>query len=74
MDYQFDGYRAGNLVKLEVMIEGEPVDALATIVHKDEAYHKGQRLVTKLRKVIPGNYLMWPFRLVRMARSFQGQM
>jgi GTP-binding protein LepA len=53
MDYQFEGYRAGNLVKLEVLIEGEPVDALATIVHKDEAYHKGQRLVTKLRKVIP---------------------
>jgi GTP-binding protein LepA len=53
MDYQFDGYRPGNLVKLEVLIEGAPVDALATIVHKDEAYHKGQRLVTKLRKVIP---------------------
>ena len=53
MDYQFDGYRAGNLVKLEVLIEGAPVDALATIVHKDEAYHKGQKLVTKLRKVIP---------------------
>jgi GTP-binding protein LepA len=53
MDYQFDGYRAGNLVKLEVLIEGASVDALATIVHKDEAYHKGQKLVTKLRKVIP---------------------
>lgn len=53
MDYQFEGYRAGDMVKLEVLIEGGPVDALATIVHKDEAYHKGQRLVTKLRKVIP---------------------
>lgn len=53
MDYQFEGYRAGDMVKLEVLIEGEPVDALASIVHKDEAYHKGQRLVTKLRKVIP---------------------
>jgi GTP-binding protein LepA len=53
MDYQFESYRAGDLVKLEVLIEGEPVDALASIVHKDEAYHKGQRLVTKLRKVIP---------------------
>jgi GTP-binding protein LepA len=53
MDYQFDGYRAGNLVKLEVLIEGATVDALATIVHKDEAYYKGQKLVTKLRKVIP---------------------
>ena len=53
MDYQFDNYRPGNLVKLDVLIEGAPVDALASIVHREEAYHKGQKLVTKLRKVIP---------------------
>ena len=53
MDYQFDDYRPGNLVKLDVLIEGAPVDALASIVHREEAYHKGQKLVTKLRKVIP---------------------
>jgi GTP-binding protein LepA len=53
MDYQIEGYRAGDLVKLEVLVGGEPVDALAAIVHKEDAYSKGQRLVTKLRKLIP---------------------
>ncbi|MBQ6520976.1 MAG: translation elongation factor 4, partial [Anaerolineaceae bacterium] len=53
MDYQFDDYRAGNLVKLEVLVGGEPVDALASIVHKEDAYHKGQLLVSKLKKLIP---------------------
>ncbi len=53
MDYQFAEYRTGNLVKLEVLVGGEPVDALAAIVHKEEAYHKGQRLVTKLKELIP---------------------
>lgn len=53
MDYQFKEYRSGNLVKLEVLISAEPVDALASIVHKDQAYYKGQKLVSKLKKLIP---------------------
>lgn len=53
MDYQFKEYRKGNLVKLEVMIGGEPVDALASIVHRDQAYQKGQKLVSKLKRLIP---------------------
>ena len=53
MDYQFREYRTGNLVKLEVMIGGEPVDALASIVHREHAYQKGQKLVSKLKKLIP---------------------
>ncbi|MDO9545989.1 MAG: translation elongation factor 4 [Pelolinea sp.] len=53
MDYQFREYRPGNLVKLEVLIGGDPVDALASIVHKEQAYSKGQKLVTKLKRLIP---------------------
>ena len=53
MDYTLEGYRVDDLVKLEVLINKEPVDAFALIVHRDDAYHKGQRLVTKLRKLIP---------------------
>jgi GTP-binding protein LepA len=53
MDYQFIEYRPGNLVKLEVLVGGEPVDALAAIVHHDDAYHKGQALVTRLKALIP---------------------
>jgi len=53
MDYHVLEYRAGSLVKLEVLVNGVPVDALAAIVHKDDAYHKGQRLITKLKEIIP---------------------
>jgi len=53
MDYQFKEYKPGNLVKLEVMIGGEPVDALASIVHREQAYLRGQKLVTKLKSLIP---------------------
>jgi GTP-binding protein LepA len=53
MDYDFAGYRASELVKLDVLVAKVPVDALAMIVHEDDAYHRGQRLVTQLRKLIP---------------------
>jgi GTP-binding protein LepA len=53
MDYQMIEYRTEDLVKLEVLVNGEPVDALAAIVHKEDAYHKGQALVTKLKEIIP---------------------
>jgi GTP-binding protein LepA len=53
MDYHILEYRPGNLVKLDVLVGGEPVDALATIVHKENAYHKGQALVSKLKELIP---------------------
>ena len=53
MDYALADYRVDDLVKLEVLINKEPVDAFALIVHRDDAYQKGQRLVTKLRKLIP---------------------
>jgi GTP-binding protein LepA len=53
MDYDFAGYRASDLVKLEVLVNKEPVDALAMIVHRDDAYHRGQKLVSQLKKEIP---------------------
>ncbi len=53
LDYQFSEYRPEDLVKLEVLVNDEPVDALAAIVHRKEAYHKGQALVTKLKSIIP---------------------
>ncbi len=53
LDYHFDSYRTEDLVKLDVLVNGEPVDALAIIVHKNDAYHKGQRLVSRLKDLIP---------------------
>ncbi len=53
LDYHFQEYRKDDLVKLEILVNNEPVDALAAIVHRDAAYHKGQKLITKLRKTIP---------------------
>jgi GTP-binding protein LepA len=53
MDYEFVGYRPSKLVKLDVLVAKVPVDALAMIVHEDDAYHRGQKLVTQLRKLIP---------------------
>ena len=53
LDYQFAEYRPDKLQKLEILVNGEPVDALASIVHEKDAYHKGQRFITKLKSIIP---------------------
>jgi GTP-binding protein LepA len=53
LDYQYDEYRAEDLVKLDIMVNSEPVDALAIVVHREHAYHKGQKLVSKLKELIP---------------------
>ncbi|OGW41088.1 MAG: elongation factor 4 [Nitrospirae bacterium RBG_13_39_12] len=52
MDYDFIGFRKSNLVKLNILINGEVVDALSLIVHKDKSYYKGRELTEKLREII----------------------
>ena len=53
LDYHFHEYRPARMVKLDLLVAGQPVDALSIIVHEDQAYQKGQKLVSKMKKVIP---------------------
>src|SRR5438094_2150976 len=52
-DYELSEFRPSDLVKLDILLNGDPVDALSIIVHRDKAYEKGKALVEKLRAVIP---------------------
>lgn len=53
MDYEHDGYRAAKMVKMDILIAGEPVDAFATIVHREKAEYYGRQLCERLKTVIP---------------------
>jgi GTP-binding protein LepA len=53
LDYHLAGYREGDLVKLDVLVGGEPVDALTLVCHREQSYERGRELVTRLRKLIP---------------------
>jgi GTP-binding protein LepA len=68
LDYQFKEYRADELVKLEIHVNMEPIDAFTTIVHKDDAYRKGQALITKLKELIPRQLFVVPIQAVSGGR------
>src|SRR5690606_25364166 len=53
LDYELKGYQTANLVKLDILVNGDPVDALSIIVHRDRAYQRGKEVCAKLREVIP---------------------
>src|SRR5262249_25854656 len=53
MDYEFVGYHTDNLVKLDMLVNGEPLDALSLIVHKDKSYQRGRDLAAKLKEIVP---------------------
>ena len=60
LDYQFAEYRPDDLVKLEILVNHEAVDALSIIVHRDDAYHKGQAIISKLKDIIPRQMFVVP--------------
>lgn len=68
LDYQFAEYRPDDLVKLEILVNEEPVDALATIVHRDQAYHKGQAIISKLKDIIPRQLFVVPIQAYAAGR------
>jgi GTP-binding protein LepA len=53
LDYHVTGYSESPLVKMDILVNGEPVDALSIIVHKDAAYDRGRALASKMRELIP---------------------
>lgn len=53
MDYEFSEYKRSDLIKLDILLAGDVVDALSTIVHRDSAFYVGQKLTSKLKEIIP---------------------
>ncbi len=67
-DYDLAGFRAGNLVRVDVLVAGEPVDALSLIIHREAAYDRGRLLVERLREEIPRQFFDVPIQAAIGAR------
>jgi GTP-binding protein LepA len=64
LDYEYLGYQKSDLVKMDILLNLKPVDALSAIVHKDKAYQLGRQLAEKLRKIIPRQLFEVPIQAV----------
>jgi GTP-binding protein LepA len=63
MDYEFIGFEVSNLVKIDILVNGQPVDALSLIVHRDHAEQRGRQIIVKLRKAIPRHQFEIPLQV-----------
>jgi len=63
MDYEFTAFEATNLVKIDILVNGQPVDALSLIVHRDHAEQRGRKLIIKLRRAIPRHQFEIPLQV-----------
>ncbi|MEN6578051.1 MAG: translation elongation factor 4, partial [Phycisphaerales bacterium] len=63
MDYEFTGFEAGDLVKIDILVNGTPVEALSLIMHRSNAEPRGRKLITKLRKSIPRHQFEIPLQV-----------
>ena len=68
LDYEEAGYRSGDLVKVDLLLQGEKVDAFSSIVHRDKAYAHGTKIASKLRELIPRQQFEVPIQAAVGAR------
>ena len=69
LDYELIDYRTGSLVKLDILLNGDPVDALSTIVHRDRAVARGRQLAVKLKGIIPQQMFEIPIQAAAISRA-----
>ena len=69
LDYEMAGYRESDLVKLDMLINGDPIDAFSVIIHRDKAYEYGRKVAEKLKELIPRQLFRWRSRRRSATRS-----
>ena len=73
MDYEVQGYAKSDLVKLDILLNGEMCDALSIIVHRERAYGRGRSIAEKLKEVIPRQMFEIPIRPRSAGKSLRGK-